>query len=115
MALTLTAMLLILAQRPDACSSSTDGSLTRTPACIALEIGKLGDRAVSMGAVEALSALAPESISPLRYAVKSGETPMIRANAADALGRIGPKPPAIADAVEDLIAALKDTHPMVRR
>lgn len=99
----------------DPCLAVMKGEASSHQACITLEVAKLGDRTVSMAAVQTLSGLAPQSINPLRDALKNGKTAVIKANTADALGRIGPKPPEIAEAVPDLVAALKDEARLVRR
>jgi hypothetical protein len=97
------------------CSEILTGDSSERGACIAEEIGKLDDRSISMAAVQRLSRLAPDSIKPLREALSGGKTATVRANAADALGRIGPDPPEIAGAVPDLVAALQDSDVIVRR
>jgi HEAT repeat protein len=106
---------IVSAEIGDPCVAVMNGELSSRDACIALEIGKLGDRAIAIGAVEMLSGLAPDSIKPLRHALKTGKTAIVKANAADALGRIGPRPLGIGEAVPDLIAALKDEDALVRR
>ena len=109
------AMTVITVQQDNPCGAVLNGDASSRKACVAVEVAKLGDRSISMAAVQRLSGLAPESIPPLRTALKTGETAIVRANAADALGRIGPKPPEIGEAVPDLIAALKDEDVLVRR
>jgi HEAT repeat protein len=109
------ALALVGVEDGDPCVAAMNGETSSRKACIAVEMAKLSDRAVSMAAVEMLSGLAPDSITPLRDALKTGKTAIVRASAADALGRIGPKPPEIGEAVPDLIAALKDEDVLVRR
>src|SRR5688572_20945849 len=109
------AITLITVQPDEPCAAVMNGEASSRKACVAVEVAKLGDRSISMAAVQRLSGLAPESIQPLRTALKTGETAIVRANAADALGRIGPKPPEIGEAVPDLIAVLTDEDVIVRR
>jgi HEAT repeat protein len=99
----------------DPCRAVMDQVSSTRRACIAEELAKLGDRSLSMAAVQLLSGLAPDSIKDLREALKHGETELTRASAADALGRIGSAYREIEDAVPDLVAGLKDASVLVRR
>jgi HEAT repeat protein len=104
-----------VAANEEACIAAMHGVESGITLCIQYQVSRLDDREVATGAVEALKDFAPQSIPYLRAALKNARTGLGRANAADALGRIGPVPDEISQAVSGLTAALKDEDELVRR
>jgi HEAT repeat protein len=98
----------------DPCAKLMRGNPAMQDDCIGGEIARLGDRTKAQKAISMLVGLGTPAIPSLVSALKDREE-VVRANAADALGRIGTKVPLVGNVVPALVKALEDEAVSVRQ
>jgi HEAT repeat protein len=99
---------------PDPCALTVEGEIFARDACLRRELKLFNDSSLAPEAIRTVAAIGTPAVRSLLDALRD-TSELVRANAADALGRIAAKELKGEEVIDALIGALKDNSRLVRR